>query len=607
MFFWIELGLTAVALAVGCAVPDLGRRWFEPTERLLGRLAQRRGLSVVIVGLAALALRAALLPILPIPIPGGHDDYGYLLLADTFAHGRLTNPTHPMWVHFESFHIIWQPTYTAKFYPAQSLIMALSQVVTGHPFWGVWLSVGLMCGAICWMLQGYLPPGWALLGGFLAVIRFGSFNYWANAYAGSGPVAAMGGALVLGSLPRIKRSPRTWQALLMGMGFAMVANSRPYEGLFFGLAVAGALALWMFGKDKPSLRISVVRVVAPLILVLLLTSIAMGYYFWRTTGSPWDTPYLVNERTYNPAPSFPWQSPKPLPVYHHEIFRTFYVAAPLARYQGARTLGGLLGVIVNIPMTSWLFYLGPVLTLPVLLALATLPYGFSFKNVSSDTRLLLASCGAVFVVSAVPIKGTAFLVHYAAPLAGAILALVLLAMRRVRSQMWRGKPASFITAAVPLICFLLLALRVAAEPLHLPVPRPWPGGGIPIWCTPLNENPARARMLARLKAYDGKQLVIVRYGLQHEITYHEWVFNEADIDAAKVIWARDMGAAKNVELINYFKDRHVWLLEPDENPPKLAPYDCEDSPAKTEGVSAGTGPECGAKSEPGVNPLGGES
>jgi hypothetical protein len=38
----------------------------------------------------------------------------------------------------------------------------------------------------------------------------------------------------------------------------------------------------------------------------------------------------------------------------------------------------------------------------------------------------------------------------------------------------------------------------------------------------------------------------------------------ADIDGSKVVWARDMGAEKNQNLIEYFSDRQVWLVKPDE-------------------------------------------
>ncbi len=569
--FLVECCLVAAAVIVAVAFPGAGSPWLGRSEEVLSKLAERRGLAVVVVGLSALAARLAVLPVLGVPAPAIHDEFGYLLLGDTFAHGRLTNPTHAMWVHFESFHIIWQPTYTAMFYPAQGLILALGQVVFGHPFWGVWLSAGIMCAAICWMLQGWLPPGWALLGGFLAVIRLGTFSYWANSYWG-GAVTAIGGALVLGALPRIRQSRDMRDALLMGLGFALIANSRPYEGAFFGLPVLVVLLFWLARLKPQDLKLAAIRIGAPLVVMAILTAGGMAYYFWRTTGNFLTPPYLVNVHAYNPVPYFPWQALRATPVYHHADMRNLYLGMALDRYRLSHSLGGMLGIESVGLAQAWSFFLGPVLTLPFVLALATLPYGFSWRRVGRPTRFLMQICGSVVLGSMLPVWSNP---HYLAPITCAVVALVLIAMRRVRSLEWRGKPTGvFLTRAIPAVCLLLAIIHVVAGTSRSLACPEWPSGQStePTWCSPGPANRERAAVMAQLESYPGPQLAIVRYRPDHDIYFHEWVYNGADIDGAKVIFARDMGPDQNRELTRYFKDRRVWLVEADATPPRVEPY-----------------------------------
>ncbi len=535
--------------------PTLGSKWFLAVEQRFGRLARRRALSVVAVGLLALAARAALLPVVPVPVPTFHDEFSYLLAADTFASGRLTNPTHPMWIHFESIHILQLPTYMSMYPPAQGLVLAAGQVLGGHPWVGSWLSVGIMCAAITWMLQQWLPPGWALLGGFLTVVRFSVFSLWMNGYWG-GAVPAIGGALVLGAMPPMMRRPRVHHGLLIGLGLVILANSRPLEGLVFSLPVAWALLAWLLGRKAPPLRVTAVRVVLPLLVVLASGAAATGYYFWRVTGSPFRLPYQVGIETYKSAAVFIWQSPKPPRVYHHKELRDFYVGWEASLYQ--RSIQGLLRATFKKVFRFWIFFLGPALTLPLIM----------LRQVFRDwrTRFLLLICGVSFAGLALE---TWFEPHYAAPLTGAVFALLVQAMRHLRLWRWSGRPSGlFLVRAVPVLCIAILPFCALARPRTSDHWR----------CGLRMGNVARARVEAQLEALPGRHLILVRYRPDHDV-HREWVYNRADIDGAKVVWGREMGPGKDEELLQYFRDRHVWLMEPDETPPKLSPYSGPPGPS----------------------------
>jgi hypothetical protein len=470
-----------------------------------------------------------------------------------------------MWEHFETFHEIFQPTYCSKFFPGQGLFLLLGKLVFGHPYWGVWLTSGLMCAAITWMLQGWLSPELALLGGALAVLRFGVFGYWANSYWG-GNVAAIGGALVVGALPRIKSGPRWQDATMMGIGLALLANSRAWEGLVLSLPVAIMLFAWMLGKNGPPLRISLRRVVLPVGLVLAMTAGWLGYYFWRTTGNALRTPYAVYEQTYGAFPYMAWQHTMQKPVYRHQIMRELEVNQVALSYQiFLKPVGQMSRILAALG-----FFFGPILLLSFGALAFALPHGFSLRHLSGRTRALLwilltFAAGSEMAIFYSP--------HYSAPATCVILALILLAIKRIRQ--WH-KSGLFLSRAVFAACVVAFALHAAAAPLHIPYNRFSTYGWYDFFAQYGNTWFTRAQTQAELKNISGNHLVVVHYAPDHP-PFPEWVYNDAEVDHARIVWARDMGAEKNRELLDYFKDRRAWLLEADDKPPRLSPYSPENS------------------------------
>jgi hypothetical protein len=334
--------------------------------------------------------------------------------------------------------------------------------------------------------------------------------------------------------------------------------------LFFGTPIAVAALVWILGKSRPPWRELVLRAVLPVGLLLAVTAAGMAYFFWRVTGSPFRIPYQVNLDTYIAVPYFPWQPLNLTHVYRHKVLEAFYLHGWQV-YDYYHDRRHPLWVVAEKASDFYRFFLGPALALPLVLLMVVKPLDFFRKAVTGKTGFLAAVCGATFVGLALPIY---FLDQYAAPMTAAVYALVLQAMRYLRLWRWRGKGAGLaMVRAIPAICVFLFLLRALAPQLRIPTPVEWHH----TWDSEHYQNLDRARALAQLKGMAGDQLVFVRYNEDHN-TDNEWVYNRADIDDAKVVWARDMGDSENAELIRYFPHRRVWLAEPDLAPPKLSPY-----------------------------------
>ena len=140
----LQIGLTVICLVIAIIKPSAGGRLFSTIEDVLRRIARQRLASVALVAVLPVALRALLLPVYGVPAPFVHDEYGYLLQADTFASGKLTNPTPPFPKHFESIYVLTKPTYTAQYQPAQGVLLALGMRLASCPWLGVFLSMGVL-------------------------------------------------------------------------------------------------------------------------------------------------------------------------------------------------------------------------------------------------------------------------------------------------------------------------------------------------------------------------------------------------------------------------------------------------------------------------------
>jgi hypothetical protein len=494
------------------------------------------------LGLLTIVARLALLPILPVPAPAIHDEFSYLLGADTFAHGRLTNPAHPFSIFFDTFHELQHPTYASKYPPGPAAVMALGEVL-GHPWIGVLLSTAAMVVSMTWMLGGWFSPPWALVGGLLVWAHFGVFAPWVDSYY-NGSVAMVGAALVFGAYPRILHFGRVRDAFLLGIGAVILAFSRPVEGFIFCVPITVALLARLVSSRFSDPHLSFRRFFLPIAAVLIPAGLFLAYYNFRVTGNALLFPYVLYHREYfNNYPVFAWQKQVPPLHYANLQFEIFFNDWNRNAFDPSWTAWTMRAQLATWEL--WLVLLGPALTLPLVMLV----------RVVRDRRMRLP-LWEVFLCSLGLLSVIWFQPHYAAPMAAAVCVVVVQAIRHLRRAKLRGRPVGIFLSRLIVILALDWVTIQAGQAARYPITA-WKG--------------ERARILQKLESVPGKQLVIVRYEPDHDV-HQEWVYNAADIDSSRIVWVREIPGQDLSPLLGYYHDRKIWLLEADETPPELEPY-----------------------------------
>ena len=576
------------------------------------------------------------------PIPRTHDELSYALLGDTFAHEHLVSPSPPLSEFFDTFHVLVRPVYASKYFPSQGVFLAFGEKLTGHPAVGVWLSSGLAAAATVWMLQSWVGPRWALLGGVLMSLQYGIFSYWSQSYWG-GMAAALGGALFFGAVRRLWSQFSVGSAFWMSLGLVILASSRPSEGLIAVSPLAAFFLVRVWQERRWNESEFWIKLPLPCLIVLGLGALAMGAYNHAITGSPFTTPYSLHEKQYQESPPLILM-PMRAPIQYSSPWLAYYYHVQENRlWSLQRSPAAWIGTVGRKLGTWWDFYCGTWLTIPLglpgimkkktrywqianfaillYLSLTTVPHETGLRilldiSALGQVTLWWITFGDFWSHMAIT---TCCLVmfmtffskwdfpHYFAPAACLVLYLQIQGLRQIWEWTPNKKPLDeslsrgerrritregknrvqlrfnlrWVVYSIPVALAFSLVLRVEGRL------RGWkedPHGPERQALLMDDWSVRRAELEKWLQHQPAPQLVFVRYSPHHNVNF-EWVYNHADIMHSHVMWARDLGSEHNKLLLNLVRDRTVWLLEADARDPQLVSYPSWNGPTTADAAS----------------------
>ena len=491
-----------------------------------------------------------------LPQPGIHDEFSYLLGADTFAHGRLANPLHPLAGFFESAQELVRPTYASKYPPGQAMFLALGQVVLGAPFYGVLIGNALMLFTFCTMLFAWVPPRWALAVTVLFGLVLSPGMYWTSSYWG-GSAAASGGALVLLAIGVCRKRQTPLAGAVFAIGVLLLFWTRPYEG-----GVSTLMMLVVFARELwQNRRVGVVMAALPILAVGVAWSCYDNY---AVTGNPFLLPHLLHQRQYDVEPIFWFQPPRPQPTYSHPRLAAMHgINGQEANHEKTWTGWQLYAHRLIGPLGVLRWDLGSAI---VLMLLAPLAWSDPvFRKMALVAGVFLLAVGAE----------TFHFEHYTAPVWAALALMIAIWAQRawdLRLRKFHVGAVLVLFALVPPVMLANASIAVLSpmlrRPLTLLVGDTLNSPNLYEW------SRQRSALIDRLSALDRPQLMIVRYPSPDWRVGEEWVYNSADIDGQRVIFAHDLGGEKDRALLDYYPDRAAQLLtfDPVSGKAEVQPY-----------------------------------
>ena len=542
----LRLALFLLAVVIAARFLNSKQPWWPNFRRHWRSFYSKPWRCAISIALLSLFLNG-IFTALQSPQPRAHDEFSYLLASDTFASGRLTNPSHPLAEHFETYHVLSKPTYASKYPPGSSLFMALGQILTGHSIVGVWIAYALASASLYWMMRSWTTPRWAAIAGLLFASNGMFLRAWGQTWWG-GSVALMGGALLFGGFHRLwstKDTVKPTDAVALGIGMVLLSISRPAEGAFVSIVVSIALIYWYCTRTDISWSNKTIKAAGPILLIGCLGLGFIASYNHAVTGSVTKMPYVLHDQTYGANSMLIWKEPPSIPSYTHPRMERFYLEFGRERQLATqqfdyywKQLAGKLRLLRDfLPIGIW------ISLLPLVFVFKSPWHRFAFTVVALVLLIHTQFC-ASFIYP-----------HYLAPALALFFAINIRCLRLLK--VWRRRQAWGLAIARGLILASILQL-----PLILFM---WSQADI---STP------RSEVLTRLSDQtDSHHLIVCSYGDEYPIHF-DWVYNEADIDESQIVWARDMGDVKNQKLLDYYPNRRAWRLHIEsDDAVDLSPYE----------------------------------